>query len=340
MSAPTSLKLRTAELEWAGQAALGKLPGQLSRDEMLDILSHSETLITRDGSVMAARTRLRKMGRVELERLYQEIDQDEDLPSPAAGRMSGLEWADGTVTGQDRPFQVIPGSDGIDRFRHIPYGFFLPSVMTNAAVAAQKRGEPTVLEGYLLTFAWAEWLIAARNMLWSPLSPKPDLLSVLVEAFGIGPELHREKPDRLMRLAARLPTWYPHRGTVERALQLLTETVGEELGIQAVQADSAPADKDALPRDAEVFGCRDAEWWQRRRVGAACHVAGGASSDGGGEPMRIDGGLLRFQPGGSEGFELAREDVLIGWKADSPFPTVLSRVLPIWVSLRIVALHG
>ncbi|MFT4976220.1 MAG: hypothetical protein ACI8S6_002116 [Myxococcota bacterium] len=336
MSAPTSLKLRIAELEWAGQAALGILPGQMTRDELLAVLSKSETLQSRHGNTLAARQSLRKLGRVELEQLYREVDRDEPLSSPASGRMRGLEWADGTVMRKDRPFQVVPGEDGLSRFRHIPYGYFLPAVMTNAAMSAQKRGEPTVLEGFLLTFAWVEWLIASRNMLWAPSSPKPSLLAVLVEAFGITGELHRDHPERLMRLAARLPTWYPHRGTIERAMQLLEETVGEDLTIKAVQAHSSENDRAAIPISEEAFSCRSAAWWQRRRTGDSSHVP----SERGGEPMRIDGGLLRFQPSSGDGFELAREDVLIGWRADSPFPTVLSRVLPIWVSLRIVALNG
>jgi hypothetical protein len=336
MSAPTSLKLRTAELEWSGKAALGQLPGQMTRDELLEILSDSETLQAQDGSKRAVYSRLRKSGRVELERLYSEIDQDEQLPSPASGRMRGLEWADGTVARRARPFQVVPGSDGINRFRHIPYGYFLPTVMTTAAVSAQGRGEPTVLEGYMLVFAWVEWLIASRMMLWSPQSPQPALLAVLVEAFGVGPELHREDPKRLMRLAARLPTWYAHRGTSRRALQLLEETIGEDLQISAVQVNSPQAEHDAIPATEEVFSCRSAEWWHRRRVGEATHLP----ADGSDGAMRIEGGLLRFQSPDSDGFKLAQDDVLVAWKAGTPFPTVLSRVLPIWVSLRVVALHG
>lgn len=337
MSAPTTLKLRVSDLEWSGQAALGRLPGQMTRDELLAVLTASETLQERYGSTVAARAALLKASRVELERLFREVDQDEPLDSPASGRMRGLEWADGTITIRDRAFQIVPGADGLSRFRHIPYGYFLPTVLANAAVSAQKRGEPTVLEGMLLTFAWVEWLIAARYRFWSPASPKPKLLAVLVEAFGIGPELHREHPERLMRLAARMPTWYPHRGKISRAMQLLEETVGEDLGIVAIQDDSPEHEKDQVPRVGEVLSCRSADWWRRRREGLADHIP---AVGGAGEGMRIEDGLLRFQPSGGDGFALAREDVLIAWNTDTPFPTVLSRVLPIWVSLRIVALNG
>lgn len=336
MSAPTSLKLRTAELEWSGKAALGQLPGQMTRDELLELLSSSETLQAQDGTKQAVYKRLLKLGRVELERLYREIDQEEQLTSPATGRMRGLEWADGTVSQRLQPFRVVPSSDGLDRFRHIPYGYFLPTVMTSAAMSAQGRGEPTVLEGYMLVFAWVEWLIASRMMLWSPQSPQPSLLAVMVEAFGVGPELHREDPQRLMRLAARLPTWYPHRGTISRALQILEETLGEDLHVSAVQVNSPQSEQDAVPASEEVFSCRSAEWWHRRRVGAATHLPAEGSESG----MRIEGGLLRFQASDGDGFKLAQDDVLVGWKAGTPFPTVLSRVLPIWVSLRVVALHG
>ena len=336
MSAPTSLKLRVAELEWSGQASLGRLPGQMTRDELEGVLLKSASLRAREGGAAGARKFVRRAARRELEQLYAELESEEQLRSPAAGRLRGLGWVDSTISKRDRPFQMVPARDGTHRFRHIPYGFFLHTILTDSAIAAQKRGEPTVLEGYLLVFAWMEWLIASRHLIWSPVTPKPDLLTVLVEAFGVGPEIHREEPERLMRLAARLPTWYPNRGTAVRARQLLEETVGEELGVVLVQADggASPPGADAPLAD-EVFSCRSAEWWQRRRQGAANHTGDGTSSE-----MRVTDGLLRFQSPSEAGFTLAREDVLIGWKIDSPFPAVLSRVLPIWVSTRIVALRG
>lgn len=335
MSAEKSLKLRVAELEWSGDAALGKLSGQMTRDELREILSTSETLLAREGGEAGLRRFLYRASRKTLEALFRELEHKENLKSPASGRMRGVGWVDGTLLERDRPFQEVVDGDGVSRFRHIPYGFFLPTVLTNAAIAAQKRGEPTVLEGYLHIFAWIEWLISSRRLLWSPVTPKPDLLPVLVEAFGVGPEIHREDPERLMRLTARLPTWYPHRGTSDRARQLLEETVGEDLGVQIVQKDSPAEERDAVPMREEVFGCHSASWWNRRRAGGGSHVPTG----GGDGQMRIKDGLLRFQPSAEPSFELAREDVLIGWTLGTPFPAVLSRVLPIWVSIRIVALR-
>ena len=335
MSAPTSLKLRVSELEWSSQAALGLLPGQMERDELEEVLLTSATLQAREGGREATRRFLARAPRRVLERLYAELEGDDHLRSPASGRLRGLGWVDSTISRRERPFQMIPAEDGTGRYRHIPYGFFLPSVLTNAAISAQKRGEPTVLEGYLLLFAWVEWLIASRYLLWSPTTPKPDLLAVLVEAFGIGPELHRENPERLMRLAARLPSWYPSRGTVARAYQILVETLGETLDVALLDIDAPEAERAAAPLTQEVLSCRSAEWWQQRQQQRAGHVIAGDQA-----PMRVSDGLLRFQSAPGEDFSLVREDVLVGWKVDTPFPAVLSRVLPIWVSIRIVALSG
>ena len=223
-----SLKLRVAELEWARQSASGKLAGQLSREELIERLRRSTRLQEKMGDRLD--WFLKKARLLDLEKLYRE--EDDASHAIASGRLRGLGWVDRTILGKTRPFQQVDGEDGEQLFRHLPYAFFLPTTLSNAAMEAQKRGEPTVIEGYLMLFAWIEWLILARPLLWAPTTPTPALLSVLVEAFGIGPEIHRLDPERLARLAARLPTWYAHRGTTERSRNILEDTVGISLGAE------------------------------------------------------------------------------------------------------------
>jgi hypothetical protein len=323
-----SLKLRVAELEWASQAAAGKLPGQLSRDELVDILSASEQLQEKMGDRLE--WFLSKARLTDLEKLYRE--EPTTGHSKASGRLRGFGWVDRTLLRKDRPFQLVDGEDGVDRYRHIPYGFFLPPTLANASIAAQKRGEPTVLEGYLMVFAWVEWLVASKALLWAPTTPTPALLSVLVEAFGIGTEIHRNSPERLSRLAARLPSWYAHRGTIERAKQILEETVGLDLGVDLLHCDTHGERPETL--SSEVFACRSAEWWARRAESGAGHIPSSEKKS----PMRIGDGLLRYQEEGDEPFGLTHEDIAVSIEKGRDFPAVLLRVLPLWASIRIIAL--
>jgi len=326
MSEP--LKLRTAELEWSSQSAAGALPGQLTRDELIEILSDSERLKEKMGDRLE--WFLSKARLTDLEKMYQEEAPTEH--SKASGRLRGFGWVDRTIFRKDRPFQQVEGEDGVSRYRHIPYGFFLPTTLANASIAAQQRGEPTVLEGYLMLFSWVEWLVASKANLWAPNSPTPALLTVLVEAFGIGTEIHRNRPERLSSLAARLPTWYPHRGTPERARQILEETLGLELGVELLHCDTHGAHPEGL--SSEVFACRSAEWWARRSDGGRGHLPTSETNS----PMRIGGGLLRYQQEDDESFGLKHEDVAVSIEQGQDFPTVLLRVLPLWASIRIIAL--
>ena len=323
-----SLKIRIAELEWASQSAAGKLSGQLSREELIEILMESPELQEKFGNRLE--WFLNKARISDLEKLYRA--QDDGTHSKASGRLRGSGWVDRTIVKKSRPFQQVEGSDGNQLFRHIPYGFFLPTSLANAAIEAQKRGEPTVLEAYLMVFAWVEWLITTRSLLWAPTSPTPALLSVLVEAFGIGPELHRDSPERLSRLAARLPSWYPHRGNAERTRQIVEDTIGVDLNVELVHQDSHGEKPDVLTN--EVFACRGTDWWERRTGEGNSHIPSAGQSS----TMRISDGLLRFQPEGAEPFGLVKEDVAISIEKGTEFPTVLNRVLPLWVSLRIIAL--
>ena len=127
----------------------------------------------------------------------------------------------------------------------------LLQAMVEAAQQAQEYGEPTVLEGLLLLNAKIEWLIETRKYLWSPLSPVPKLLDSLADAFGVTSELHHNKPDVLLRLAAVLPKWYPHRGSVQRARFLIEDTIGTPLNVTTQEANEAP-----MSLDNEVMMCR------------------------------------------------------------------------------------
>jgi hypothetical protein len=241
----------------------------------------------------------------------------------ASGEMDDLAWVDSTIDSSSKPFAVVNTADGW-KYRHRPYAYFLPRSMALAASNAQQNGEPTVMEGILLLFARTEWLIASRPYYWSPLSPVSELLGILSEAFGVGAEIHENQREVLARLVARLPTWYPHRGTISRARQLLEETVGEKLEIQTAHIDTDGPNPLLPAISDEIFACRSAEWWARRKEkGSNMHY-------------RIGNGMLKFQPEEGGGYPLIREDIMIGWREGRKFPLKLLRLLPIWTTIRIV----
>ena len=241
----------------------------------------------------------------------------------ASGELEKLDWVDSTIDATSKPFAVVKTEDGW-KYRHRPYAYFLPRSMAMAASHAQKNGEPTVMEGILLLFARTEWLIASRPYFWSPLSPLSELLGILAEAFGVGAEIHENDREVLSRLVARLPTWYPHRGTIARARQLLEETVGEKLDLQTAHVDTDGETPLLPPISDEILSCRSADWWARR------------TRKDSGVRYRIGNGMLKFQPEEGGGYPLVREDVLIGWREGRKFPLKLLRLLPVWTTLRIV----
>ncbi len=226
----------------------------------------------------------------------------------ARGDGAGLGWVDTTLRDDGRPFLPVEGPDGEERFRHAPYGLFLPGPMLESAKAAQARGEATALEGLLLLLARPEWLVAARHLLWTPLSPVPRLLAPLVEAFGIDRGLHRDDPSRLVRLLAHLPGFHPHRGDPEAAVALVRTALEEDL----------PVVVHAAPGPDEAFACRDASWWRVRGGSDATLVV-------------RDGMLRRTAPAASP----RAEDVAIARQDGAPIPLSLLRLLPVWATLRL-----
>ena len=162
------------------------------------------------------------------------------------------------------------------------------------------------------------------------MSPVPELLAILVEALGIGNEIHRNDREVLSRLVARLPTWMPARGTLKSATSLLQDTVGEKLNIEARQTRKEGETSISPDIKGEVFGCHDVDWWRRRIP---------ASPESGFEMnMRLQSGFLAYQST-EQPMPLHREDVLVGWKVSEQFPSNLLRLLPAWICLRVVIMN-
>lgn len=238
-----------------------------------------------------------------------------------------LDWIDALIDPEAMPFKVVDGPNG-RMYAHRPYAYFLPKVMARAAKNAQKQGEPTVLEAMTYAFARIEWLIATRSYYWSPVSPIPKLLTILTEAFGIGHEIHRNDREVLSRLVSRLPTWHPTSGTPSSVKTLMNETVGEKLNIEFAHIDKQGPDPVYPALEDEIFVCRNAKWWADRAQ---------SSSNA---KLRINNGMLLFQGKEKEQrYMLVREDVLVGWVRGEAFPTNILRILPMWISVRIVLLE-
>jgi len=244
----------------------------------------------------------------------------------AEGQLEGLDWADTDLDPTGVPFSQRETGGGERLFRHLPYTAFLPPPIAAAALDAQRRGQATLHEALLLVFARIEWIVASRDYLWSPLSPVPAVLANMAEAFGVGADLHRDKPAALARLAAILPRWHPRRGSVDRALEIIEAVEDDEdepLCVAYLDEDGEDPDFPSL-RD-EVLRCRDAEWWRRRQsTGAAAH-------------LQVSDGLLRFQPAKGPAFVLQKEDVLVEWDPERALPRNLMRLLPAWAELRLAS---
>jgi hypothetical protein len=284
----------------------------------------------------------------------------------ASGRLDGVRWVEDRVEPEDgaaEPFSVDHDDEGAERFRGLVLEDYLPPAQVDAIRAADRRGFPSLLHGLKYALAEPAWLVRTRSSLWSPTSPRPLLLRSLIEAYGLGVELHRGEAEVLARLAARVHQWYPQRGHLGYARRLVDaaglKTSSEDL---LHREDSGP-----LPRTArdEVFAARAASWWgARQQPGAHQHLL-------------IRDGLLRCQPTTGPGFALLQEDVLLSWQrpaqppaasppgavqfADgwcsppplpSPSPSAAPapaapaldgsalRLLPAWTSLRVAAVEN
>lgn len=257
------------------------------------------------------------------ERLAPRVPTLEWAQRSAAGETEGLGWVDSSLETGGVPFQQTEAEDGERRFRHLPYSAFLPPPVAEVAREAEREGRVTAHEALQLIFARLEWLVAARQHLWSPLSPTPRLLAYLVEAFGVDAPLHRNRGEVLSRLAAYLPRWHPLRGRVDKAIEILEEAdTGEDpIAVAYRDKDGELPDKPAI-RD-EVLRCRDIEWWRRRQ------------QKGAGPAYRIHDGLVLFQPKEGPAYALQQEDVLVEWDPDQPLSRNLMRLLPAWAEFRL-----
>lgn len=226
----------------------------------------------------------------------------------SAGGLHGLRWVDLTVDPDQPSFGRSP--DG-DTFRGPDLDAHLPPPMVEAAAAAAERGEPTALDGLALLLARAAWTVETRALLWTSVTPMPEILARLVEAFGVDAEGHRHDPSLLVNLRAQLPSWYPHRGDARRAFELLESALDEDLGLSL----------DVEPGAAEAFVCHDAGWWASRGAGAGTLV--------------IDGGLTRFAAGTAPPCPV--EDVPLAPLADlSGTARVMFRLLPASTTPRLL----
>lgn len=240
----------------------------------------------------------------------------------AAGTLVGLDWVEPGLDREAPATRVLPGEGG-RRFRGANLAAQLPVPLADAILAATEAGETPLLDGVARVLAPAEWMILARTRLWTPVSPAPALLARLVEAYGIGVELHRGQPERLARLAARLPAWHPMRGRLECAIALLNGALDEPLDTLCSQISLDGMEPAAPPLADEVLSARSLDWWRAR------------AEPGATPQYRIERGLLRFQSTGPR-YGLLREDVLVAPTGDAVVPGALLRLLPVWTSLRVV----
>jgi hypothetical protein len=257
----------------------------------------------------------------------------------AARELDGLEWVDARIDADGPLFRETCTEDGSATFAHLPYAAFLPPPMVRAAMQAQAQGRATLLEALHLLFARVEWRAATRHLVWSPLSPTPEVLAVLVEAFGVEPALHGDRPEALARIASLLPSWRPFRGSVTHARALLEAATGVGIEVRggAERPQAAPTREPDLEEQtedeptedvpfrvppAEIFACRSSDWLAAR----------GSDTP---TTLRIDGGFLTIDGLAQNRAEDAFVALSDAPRAARPF----ARLLPPWCTIRVLALR-
>ncbi len=250
----------------------------------------------------------------------------------AAGHLEGVSWVDTRVESGAEPFSARELPEGGTLYSSLILEDYLPPAQVEAIRAAERRGFASLLHGLKQLIATPAWLIRTRALHWAPTSPQPLLLRRLIEAYGIGPELHKGDPQVLSCLAARVHHWYPHRGDLGATRRLV-----EEAGLVASAEDLLHRDDvGEIPRVLrdEVFACRDAHWW-------ACRATPNAVPS-----LQIRDGLLRLQPRSGPGYVLLREDVLFCWTPEARQGSAVGiditalRLLPAWTTLRVAAVES
>ena len=258
------------------------------------------------------------------ERLASRLPALEWAHRSAAGILEGMGWVDTDLSTDHAPYRQREHAVEGRIFSHLPYTAFLPPPVAEDAVEAQRMGQVPAWEALYMVFARLEWLLASRQYLWTPLSPIPELLAFLVEAFGIDPTLHQRQPAVLARLTAVLPYWHPQLGTVEKAFEILERAESDDQDTALAYLDRDGEIPLSPSLFDEVCACRSVGWWARRREMEAA------------PQYRISGGFLRFQPMDGGSFVLRREDVLVEWTPPDPLPRKLMRLLPVWTEFRLV----
>lgn len=242
----------------------------------------------------------------------------------AQGELEGLSWVDPSMESDERGMTVVDRGTGKQFFRQSPYLRMVPTSVAEAAQEAAKDGRITAWEAASLMFARAEWLVSSRRYLWAPFSPVPRLLASLVEGFGVEPSIHKNDPERLARLTALLPAWHPHRGTLDRAREVLACCeLNESLEATSSMTSGGEAAGQDVDLADEVFVCHDAKWWMLRQEGEST------------PHYRISDGIMRYQPPEGDRFALRKEDVLIRWTQGQMVPREVLRLLPAWTVVRL-----
>ena len=143
----------------------------------------------------------------------------------AARQLGDLSWVELNPSPKMEPYRMRRTRRGAEHFIQGRYGRTLPPALLRAIAAHEMKGGASLLQAITLSYAVPEWLVQARGLLWTELTPVPSILEPMVEAYGIGSEIHRGDGDRLLRLRARLPAWHKRRGQIDEAVLLLRDAV-------------------------------------------------------------------------------------------------------------------
>lgn len=137
------------------------------------------------------------------------------------GDLKRLSWVDLDPNPHRLPYRErrLPGEGQV--FTQGPLLASLPPSIAGHVEDAQAQGRATAWEGLRLILSRSEWLVGGREHLWAPWSAEPRLLAAVAETFGVEPAVHRMSPEVLSRLAALLPGWHAHRGSLARALEVI-----------------------------------------------------------------------------------------------------------------------
>ena len=229
----------------------------------------------------------------------------------ATGADAGLDWAVPTLAPEERAYSFGPPRDGQPTLHGASLGAALPPPILNDALEARAAGQVTAWEALSLLIAPADWAVAARSLSWTPASPRPEVLTRIVEVFGVPASLHLRAPEALARLAAGLPAWRQRRGTPEFVWNVL-QAVDR---LDALAAVSPPGD---------LHG--------ERFVARGVHAlrARGAPPP---QTYRVVNGWLRVE--GPSPAAPRPDELSLNPQSSAPLDPTLCRLMPVWSSARV-----